>query len=98
MKQMEETVKFRNVSKAYRLGATNKSLRDALSNAGRRLTGRTDGDGDNNLLWALSDISFLLHRGESLGIIGPNGAGKTTMLKLLSRITVPKCGELPLIV
>jgi ABC-type cobalamin/Fe3+-siderophores transport system ATPase subunit len=28
-----------------------------------------------------SDISFILRRGECLGIIGPNGSGKTTFLK-----------------
>ena len=90
----EKTVTLKHESKAYPIGATNKSLRDALSNAGRRLTGRVDDDGDNNILWALNDISFVLNRGESLGIIGPNGAGKTTMLKLLSKITVPTEGAI----
>lgn len=30
-----------------------------------------------------SDISFLLRRGERIGIIGPNGSGKTTFLKTI---------------
>ena len=34
---------------------------------------------------ALTDISFALKRGESLGIIGPTGCGKTTILSLLMR-------------
>ncbi|MBR3642578.1 MAG: ABC transporter ATP-binding protein, partial [Parasporobacterium sp.] len=34
---------------------------------------------------ALSDISFSLNRGESLGIIGPTGCGKTTIINLLMR-------------
>ena len=34
----------------------------------------------------LDDISFSLHRGESLSIVGPNGAGKTTLLKCMNRI------------
>ena len=34
---------------------------------------------------ALSDISFSLARGESLGIIGPTGCGKTTVISLLMR-------------
>ncbi len=34
---------------------------------------------------ALSNISFTLKRGESLGIIGPTGCGKTTIINLLMR-------------
>lgn len=34
---------------------------------------------------ALSDVSFSLDRGESLGIIGPTGCGKSTIISLLLR-------------
>ena len=34
---------------------------------------------------ALSDISFDIKKGESLGIIGPTGCGKTTIINLLMR-------------
>ena len=34
---------------------------------------------------ALSDISFAVRRGESLGIIGPTGCGKSTIINLLMR-------------
>lgn len=34
---------------------------------------------------ALTDISFALERGESLGIIGPTGCGKSTIISLLMR-------------
>jgi cobalt/nickel transport system ATP-binding protein len=33
---------------------------------------------------ALSDISFRIIHGESVGVVGPNGAGKTTMIMLLN--------------
>ncbi len=35
---------------------------------------------------AVSDISFKLRRGESLGIIGATGSGKSTIIKLLMRL------------
>ena len=34
---------------------------------------------------ALTDVSFALNRGESLGIIGPTGCGKSTVISLLMR-------------
>ena len=40
----------------------------------------------NTQLEVLSDITFKLNAGESLGIIGPTGCGKTTLVDLLLRI------------
>ncbi len=42
----------------------------------------------------LSDISFDLHRGGSLGIIGATGSGKTTLLQLLMRFYDVSEGEI----
>lgn len=42
----------------------------------------------------LSDISFAVPDGKSLGIIGDNGAGKTTLLKLLVGTLQPTGGEI----
>jgi ATP-binding cassette subfamily F protein 3 len=39
------------------------------------------------------DISFILRRGECLGIIGPNGSGKTTFLKTILKKLAPVSGE-----
>lgn len=48
----------------------------------------------NKEFWALQDISFELHQGESLAIIGANGAGKSTLLKLLYGLIKPDAGEI----
>ena len=40
-----------------------------------------------------ADISFILRRGECLGIIGPNGSGKTTFLKTILKKIDPLAGE-----
>jgi len=40
-----------------------------------------------------NDISFILRRGECLGIIGPNGSGKTTFLKTILNKLEPLDGE-----
>ncbi|PYT03583.1 MAG: hypothetical protein DMF60_17885 [Acidobacteria bacterium] len=41
-----------------------------------------------------SGISFMLRRGERLGIIGPNGSGKTTLLKTILGVLKPISGGL----
>ena len=45
-------------------------------------------------LIAVDDVSFILRRGEILGVIGPNGAGKTTLISLISGTLVPSSGEI----
>jgi branched-chain amino acid transport system ATP-binding protein len=45
---------------------------------------------------ALEGLSFLLAKGEALGLIGPNGAGKTTAFNCLSGLGRPWSGEIRL--
>jgi lipopolysaccharide transport system ATP-binding protein len=42
----------------------------------------------------LKNISFDLHRGETLGIIGRNGAGKSTLLRMIAGIIEPDAGKI----
>ena len=73
-------IRAEGLGKAYSLGE-----QSSLMSMGRRAPRR--------LHWALEDISFAIHHGESVGIIGHNGAGKSTLLKLLARITEPTRGQ-----
>jgi branched-chain amino acid transport system ATP-binding protein len=45
-------------------------------------------------LIAVDDVSFVLERGEILGVIGPNGAGKTTLISLISGTLTPSSGDI----
>jgi lipopolysaccharide transport system ATP-binding protein len=52
------------------------------------------GLGRKTAIEALSDISFHVERGETLGLIGRNGCGKSTLLKLLTGIYRPDRGTI----
>lgn len=91
---MTPAIEFENVSKRYNLGLTRSSLPSVLSQMGRRLMEKPPHISKENIFWALKDVSFVLDRGQSLGLVGANGAGKTTILKLLANITKPTFGQL----
>jgi ABC-2 type transport system ATP-binding protein len=44
-------------------------------------------------LQAVSQVTFALPVGRTLGLIGPNGAGKTTLLRMICTLVQPDCGD-----
>jgi len=101
----EVVIKAENVSKLYRLGQVGTgTLSHDLKRWWALARGKEDPylkigvendrtqKGKADYAWALKDIDFEVHQGDTLGIIGKNGAGKSTLLKILSRVTTPTEG------
>jgi oligopeptide transport system ATP-binding protein len=45
-------------------------------------------------LKAVDDVSFVIHRGETLGIVGESGCGKTTLGRTILRLEEPTSGDI----
>ncbi|MCR5654214.1 MAG: ABC transporter ATP-binding protein [Lachnospiraceae bacterium] len=82
---MDDTaIKVDHVSKIYKLyNKPSDRLRDALHL--KKVQVREHA--------ALNDISFEVHRGETVGIIGTNGSGKSTILKIITGVLNPTAGD-----
>ena len=78
-------IRFDRVSKAYDLQVGRYNIFSALKSA----TGRPV---SNELFYALSEVTFDVESGQTVGVIGRNGSGKSTMLKLIAGITSPSEG------
>jgi lipopolysaccharide transport system ATP-binding protein len=78
-------LRVQGLGKSWPLDATPRARASALIKAlvGRPIARRP----------VLSDISFEVMRGESLGIVGENGAGKSTLLKLIAGVLTPTAGS-----
>lgn len=83
----DDVIIFDSVSKEYEIhDARSDVLRLALT--GKAKTTRRP---------ALSNLSFRIKRGESIGIVGQNGAGKSTLLKLIAGTLKPSRGRMKIV-
>lgn len=81
----EPVIRVEEVSKVYQIyGTPTDRLKQALWR-GRRTFFKE--------FWALRDVSFEVHRGETVGIIGRNGSGKSTLLQIVCGILQPTSGQ-----
>lgn len=89
----EPVITFEHVWKKYsKQQVLNNSLREELVSF---LTGKKCNDElAEGEFWALKDVSFVVNKGECVGLYGPNGSGKSTILKLISNVTYPTKGTI----
>ena len=99
-KVSENAIEIQGLGKRYRIGRAvtqPANARDAIQRLllapFKYLSMRVRRAEEDEILWALKDVTFSVQQGEVVGIIGRNGAGKSTLLKILSKITDPTEGH-----
>lgn len=81
----EIAIKVDNVSKIYKLyDKPMDRLKEALGLTKNKMYREH---------YALNNVSFDVHKGETVGIIGTNGSGKSTILKIITGVLNPSMGN-----
>lgn len=88
--QREVILSCRNLWKVYNEGAAPYFKAERKTAEPRVLSARMAEDG---AIPAAVDVSFDVHAGEIFVIMGLSGSGKSTVIRCLSRLVEPTCGE-----
>lgn len=80
----EVVIEFKNVTKRYKLFKNDKKRLLALFFKNIKYKEKK----------AVNDVSFKIHKGETVALFGKNGAGKSTILKLITGVCYPTSGEI----
>jgi lipopolysaccharide transport system ATP-binding protein len=93
-------IRVENLGKRYQIGRAKVPYRRFSEAVAQFMTAplrrrRSAGSSEvpPDYIWALRGVSFVVQRGEVVGLIGRNGTGKSTLLKLISRVTRPSEGR-----
>ncbi len=79
-------INVQNVTKVYHLyDKPQDRLKEALHPFKKRY---------HHDFYAIDNVSFVVKRGETVGIIGKNGAGKSTLLKMITGVLTPTSGTI----
>lgn len=81
-----DIVVIQDVSKKFTIRRDN-SLKERVVTLGRK------GRAHREDFVALTDVSFTIPAGTSIGLLGPNGSGKSTLLKVIGGIIDPTSGS-----
>ncbi len=82
---METAIKIDNLTKIYKIFDNPiDRLKESLHPFHKRYS---------RDFYALTDLSFTIEKGETIGIIGKNGAGKSTLLKIITGVLAPTSGK-----
>ena len=86
MKSENTALQINNVTKTYKLY---KKRSDRVKETFHPLRRKY-----SHPFHALTNISFQVQKGETLGIVGRNGSGKSTLLQLITGVLAPTQGEI----
>lgn len=77
-------IEFKNVSKVYKLYKNDKKRFKAIFFKNTPCKRKK----------AVDNVSFKIHKGESVALFGKNGAGKSTILKMITEVAFPTSGDI----